>query len=116
MSGAARAITCPPSPSSSPRGTRRPGCHGRIENLLALDYPADLLEIIVVSDGSTDPHGAGAGAIHRRRPAAERRSRLRGCGSSRPRRTGKAAALNAGVAAARHDTIVFADARQRFAR
>ena len=27
---------------------------GRIENLLALDYPAELLEIIVVSDGSTD--------------------------------------------------------------
>src|SRR4051812_3072510 len=26
----------------------------RIDNLLALDYPADLIEIIVASDGSTD--------------------------------------------------------------
>ena len=26
----------------------------RLDNLLSLDYPADLLDIVVVSDGSTD--------------------------------------------------------------
>jgi biofilm PGA synthesis N-glycosyltransferase PgaC len=75
----------------------------RIDNLLALDVPAAQRQIIVVSDGSTDdtldvlapyssvvetiavPHG------------------------------GKALALNAGVAKARFEIVVFADARQRFA-
>jgi cellulose synthase/poly-beta-1,6-N-acetylglucosamine synthase-like glycosyltransferase len=74
----------------------------RVENLLAQDYDGDV-EIIVASDGSDDdPAGA-----------------LQGCsGAVRlltlPAR-GKAAALNAGVAASRHDILVFADARQRFA-
>jgi cellulose synthase/poly-beta-1,6-N-acetylglucosamine synthase-like glycosyltransferase len=86
---------------------------GRIEDLLALDYPADRLEIIVVSDGSTD----------RTREAIEpyvgdgRRSR--GAGQVRLVEVGpqgKAAALNAGVVEARHDVLVFADARQRFAK
>src|SRR5437879_5478142 len=75
----------------------------RIENLLALDYPADRRQIIVVSDGSTDrtletlavfsevidvvaaPYG------------------------------GKALALNAGVARASPPILVFTDARQTFA-
>src|SRR5579863_4002162 len=34
----------------------------KIENSLALDYPADRLEIVVVSDGSTDETVAIAGA------------------------------------------------------
>jgi biofilm PGA synthesis N-glycosyltransferase PgaC len=87
---------------------------GRIENLLALDYPVDLLEIIVVSDGSTDqtarvvaPYTAAAAQP---RPGAAPRVRLIETGPH-----GKAAALNIGVAAARHETILFADARQRFA-
>jgi cellulose synthase/poly-beta-1,6-N-acetylglucosamine synthase-like glycosyltransferase len=74
----------------------------RVENLLAQDYDADV-EIIVASDGSDDD------------PAAA----LHGCSGAVRLLTlpgrGKAAALNAGVAAARHDILVFADARQRFA-
>jgi poly-beta-1,6-N-acetyl-D-glucosamine synthase len=87
----------------------------RIKNLLALDYPIDRLEIIVVSDGSTDrttqvlaPY---TGQSPWRTNAGSRRVRLIEVGPH-----GKAAALNAGVAASRHDVLVFADARQRFAR
>jgi cellulose synthase/poly-beta-1,6-N-acetylglucosamine synthase-like glycosyltransferase len=74
----------------------------RVENLLAQDYEGEL-EIIVVSDGSTD------------NPAAA----LQGCPPivhliEIPAR-GKAAALNAGVAEAHHELLVFADARQTFA-
>jgi cellulose synthase/poly-beta-1,6-N-acetylglucosamine synthase-like glycosyltransferase len=75
----------------------------RIDNLLELDYPADRREIIIVSDGSTDD------TLEVLRPY---------------RRTveviaieavGKAAALNAGVARATKEILVFADARQAFA-
>jgi poly-beta-1,6-N-acetyl-D-glucosamine synthase len=87
---------------------------GRIENLLALDYPADLLEIIVVSDGSTDRTAQSLAPY----TTTASRSGVRTAPPIRLIETaphGKAAALNAGVAAACHDTIVFADARQRFA-
>jgi biofilm PGA synthesis N-glycosyltransferase PgaC len=74
----------------------------RIENLLSLEYSGER-EIIVVSDGSTDhPERALAGA----RPNVHL--------VSRPAE-GKAEALNAGVARATHDIVVFADARQTFA-
>ena len=74
----------------------------RVENLLALEYPARR-EIIVVSDGSTDET---AGAL-KRFGAAVRVIELPA--------GGKAAALNVGVERAANDIIVFADARQRFA-
>ena len=61
-------------------------------------------EIIVVSDGSTDRTVAEARAAAR----AVRVIEL-------PRNQGKAAALNAGVAAARYEIVVFADARQHWA-
>jgi cellulose synthase/poly-beta-1,6-N-acetylglucosamine synthase-like glycosyltransferase len=76
---------------------------GRIQNLLDAAYPQDRLEIIVASDGSTDDT---ADAIA---PFADRVRFL-----ALPR-AGKASALNAAVAQARHPIVVFADARQRFA-
>lgn len=78
----------------------------RIKNLLECDYPADRLEIIIVSDGSTD----GTPQI------------ARNCDSSRARvlaydkQQGKATALNRGVEQASGEVIIFADARQWFER
>jgi biofilm PGA synthesis N-glycosyltransferase PgaC len=75
----------------------------RIENLLALDYPAGRRQIIIALDGPADD-------------SAEVLRRYAGSVDvvSIPR-AGKAAALNAGVALAGHEILVFADARQTFA-
>jgi cellulose synthase/poly-beta-1,6-N-acetylglucosamine synthase-like glycosyltransferase len=74
----------------------------RIDNLLSLDYPADKRQIIVVSDGSTDDTlhvlAQYGGAVE----------------SLAIPPSGKALAVNAGVARATHEIIVFADARQVF--
>jgi cellulose synthase/poly-beta-1,6-N-acetylglucosamine synthase-like glycosyltransferase len=88
----------------------------RLDNLLSLDYPPDRLEIVIVSDGSTDETVA----------VVSRYVRMTGHAVGSPERPvirliegdggGKASALNAGVAGARHQVLVFADARQRFAR
>jgi cellulose synthase/poly-beta-1,6-N-acetylglucosamine synthase-like glycosyltransferase len=75
----------------------------RIDNLLESDYPLDALEIIVVSDGSTDDTPAVLQSY-----GARIRSIAIPAG-------GKARALNAGASAARHEVLVFADARQTFA-
>ncbi|HEX5131203.1 MAG TPA: glycosyltransferase family 2 protein [Candidatus Krumholzibacteria bacterium] len=76
----------------------------RIENLLAQEYPLALLEIIVVSDGSTDRTAELA------RLFTGQGVKLIECSAP----VGKAAALNIGVASATHEIIVFGDARQRF--
>ncbi len=79
-----------------------PRLQARVANLLRQDYDGPI-EIIVVSDGSTDdPRRVLADA-----PATVRLIEIAAAG--------KAAALNAGAAAARHDILVFADARQTFA-
>jgi len=76
----------------------------RIENLLAQEYPREMMEIIVVSDGSID-----------RTAELARLYTLDGVRViETPSAAGKASALNAGVALASHDVVVFADARQRF--
>ena len=72
----------------------------KIANTLALDYPADRLEILIVSDGSTD---ATVDLIKAR---ANPRLTL----IELPKRGGKAAALNAGLARATGDLVVFTDA------
>jgi len=71
----------------------------KLANLTGLDYPADRLQIIFVSDGSTD----GTSEWLRSTGAAIEVVDL-------PVRSGKAAGLNAGVAAARHEVVVFTDA------
>lgn len=76
----------------------------RLENLLALDYPGDRMEILVASDGSTD----GTAERARSREGAG----VRICELETPR--GKPAALNRLAKEARGEILVFADARQRF--
>jgi poly-beta-1,6-N-acetyl-D-glucosamine synthase len=79
-----------------------PRLSARVTNLLQQRYPGSL-EIIVASDGSTDST----------RDILERfESRVR---LLELPRGGKPLALNAGVAAATGEIVVFADARQRFA-
>jgi len=73
----------------------------RIQNLLDLDYPADKLEVLVVSDGSTDrtdeivrEHGVRLLALPR---------------------GGKLAALNAAVRHSAREVVAFSDANSRWA-
>ncbi len=76
----------------------------KIRNSLALDYPAERLQIIVVSDGSSDAT-----------PEIVRRYADRGViGLHLPERRGKTAALNRAVAHSRADIIVFSDANNDF--
>jgi biofilm PGA synthesis N-glycosyltransferase PgaC len=75
----------------------------RIENLLALDYPADRRQIIVVSDGSSDDT---LGVLAAFGPAVQ---------AIATPACGKAAALNLGVTRATGAILIFADARQMFA-
>ena len=72
----------------------------KLENTLALDYPRELLEIIVASDCSTD-----------RTDEIAREFASRGVRLHRQRqRLGKTAAQNAAVELARGDIILFSDA------
>ncbi|MGE5185285.1 MAG: glycosyltransferase family 2 protein [Acidobacteriota bacterium] len=78
---------------------------GKLASLLAQDYPADKLQIIVVSDGSTDATDAivrsfaDRGVVLERIPAS-----------------GKPRALDRGVARATGELVVFCDARQHVDR
>lgn len=76
----------------------------KIEHLLGLDYP-DIKEIIIVSDGSTD---ATAELL-----ALERHPRLTAVILAE--HSGKAVAVNAGVAKATADVILFVDIRPEIA-
>ena len=76
----------------------------KIDGTLAQRYPARKLEVIVVSDGSTD----ATDALVSRHP--DPRVRL----VRQEPRAGKSAALNRGVAAARGDVLVFTDANALF--
>jgi cellulose synthase/poly-beta-1,6-N-acetylglucosamine synthase-like glycosyltransferase len=76
----------------------------RLENLLALDYPTDKLQIILASDGSTDA------TVERARQYEEAGVVVRAFHARR----GKAAVLNDAIASASGEIVVLADARQRF--
>ncbi len=76
----------------------------KLKNLLELDYPKELNEIIVISDGSTDTTDEILN-YH----AADRRVRI----ILNPESRGKAACLNDAIDAARGEIIVFTDARQK---
>jgi biofilm PGA synthesis N-glycosyltransferase PgaC len=89
----------------------------KVESLLGQDYPPDRLEIVIVSDGSTDgtnaiveSFAAGSSATIAAGGAHHPRLRLIVLDANR----GKPSALNAGVAGSHGEYIVFADARQEF--
>jgi cellulose synthase/poly-beta-1,6-N-acetylglucosamine synthase-like glycosyltransferase len=77
---------------------------GLVRSMLAIEYPPDRLQLVVVDDGSTDRTGDLLDAWARREP------RLRCLHRSPLAVTGKSAALNAGLAMATGDVIVVFDA------
>ncbi len=78
----------------------------KLQNLATLDYPRDLREIIVISDGSTD----GTNALL----AAKTVENVHTLVSTE--HLGKAVALNKAVKHARGEVLVFTDARQLIGR
>lgn len=83
----------------------------RVRDLLRQEYPADLLEIVVVSDGSEDNTASRVREMVQRNDSGAR-ERVKILEYTPP--AGKPTALNAGVMAATGELIVFADARQHF--
>lgn len=75
----------------------------KLDNTAELRYPVDQLQILFISDGSTD---RTVDLIRERALPGSTLIEL-------PGRGGKAAALNAGLAAARHEVVVFTDASIR---
>lgn len=72
----------------------------KLENTLSLDYPKDKLQIIVISDASTDGTDEIVRSFHDRGVTLLRM----------PSRGGKTAGLNAALAVASGDVVVFSDA------
>lgn len=84
------------------------GCiEATVRNKFELDYPAELLEVVVVSDASDDGTDAVVEAL-----AAEFPGRLRLI--RQEQRQGKTAALNRAVEATTGDLIVFSDANSLY--
>jgi cellulose synthase/poly-beta-1,6-N-acetylglucosamine synthase-like glycosyltransferase len=77
----------------------------RLENLLALDYPAEKLEIVVASDASTDRTNQLVQEVAARAP---------GVSLLRCPRGGKVAAQNRAVRAARSEILAFSDANAQW--
>jgi len=88
----------PPVTLVVPAFNEGPHLADKLANLRALDYPTDRLQVIFVSDGSTD----GTNALLAREAAVE--------AIVLPERRGKWNALNEGVGRARHEILVFSDA------
>lgn len=79
----------------------------RVENILAQEYPAGHLDLILVCNGSTD----GSETVARELASGDDRVRV----LVSPADQGKAGAINMALAAAQGEVTVFADARQTFA-
>jgi len=77
----------------------------KLENLARLDYPSDRLEIVIVSDGSTDATEQILRAHSQKEP------RLRVLSSAQAK--GKASGLNDAMAVLKGEIVVFTDARQQ---
>jgi len=76
----------------------------KLRNLLNLSYPAQLCEIVVVSDGSSDGTGEIISGY-----ADQVRIRL----LTKPKSQGKTAGINDAVQVAKGEIVIFTDARQR---
>ena len=83
------------------------GIARKIENLLALEYPANQLDVVIVSDGSTDRTPAIL-AEYARDSREGRRVQI----LMKPSSRGKAAGLNDGIQVATGELLLFTDARQ----
>ncbi|MGB8673974.1 MAG: glycosyltransferase, partial [Candidatus Acidiferrales bacterium] len=77
----------------------------KITNLQEIDYPGERLQIIFVSDGSTDSTNEILASVSNRSFEVVKLAQ----------RGGKANALNEAVTRARHDVLVFSDASTLFA-
>jgi 2-polyprenyl-3-methyl-5-hydroxy-6-metoxy-1,4-benzoquinol methylase/glycosyltransferase involved in cell wall biosynthesis len=91
-----------------PTFNERAEIKGRIDNLFESDYPRDLLSIIVVDSASSDGTADLARSV-----ATGRGGHITVL--EEPSRSGKASAVNLGLAAARTDLVVLTDAPTRFA-
>lgn len=99
-------------PSYLPRVTLLIAAHNeqdviasKLENTLALDYPAENLQILVAADGSDD-----------RTVEIVKTFETRGVDLSyQPERRGKMAAINRAIAKVRHEIILFSDANNLYA-
>lgn len=78
---------------------------GKLLNLVALEYPEDRLEVVVISDGSTD----GTNKVISEWQNSSHRAVIL------PEHLGKASALNRGITEAQGEIICFTDARQKIA-
>lgn len=76
----------------------------KLENSLALDYPADRLQILVVTDGSDDATPDLAARYARRGVEL----------LHKPQREGKMAAIDRAMASARGEIVVFSDANNLY--
>ena len=77
----------------------------KLNSIIELDYPSELIQILVVSDGSTDETESIAARF------AERGVQL-----IRTAKGGKPAAINAGIAASTGEILVLTDVRQTLER
>jgi cellulose synthase/poly-beta-1,6-N-acetylglucosamine synthase-like glycosyltransferase len=84
----------------------------KLENLLTLDYPEAKLDVIVVSDGSSDRTPAIL-ADYARDPRLRVDARTRVRTLLKPVSQGKAAGLNDGIKLAAGEVLLFTDARQQ---